>query len=157
MILHVSKWKTSRCHTVRDCTQPESAWCVGRGFLGYLILRFFPNRKHSQNIVPANNSNNKVYLFSSYTHTIRSWNWGTFASVEEALLKHTRLQDQLYVCHSGDSQEQENVRQNTTCTECLLATCSYFWRFFNFFFSNLNNNTVTVIMFQDFWEQLSFC
>ena len=36
-------------------------WCVGRNFCGYLILRFFPNRKNSQNIVPANNSNNKVY------------------------------------------------------------------------------------------------
>ena len=36
------------------------AWCVGRNFCGYLILRFFPNRKNSQNIVPANNSNNKV-------------------------------------------------------------------------------------------------
>ena len=36
------------------------AWCVGRNFCGYLILRFFPNRKNSQNIVSANNSNNKV-------------------------------------------------------------------------------------------------
>ena len=36
------------------------AWYVGRIFCGYLILRFFPNRKNSQNIVPANNSNNKV-------------------------------------------------------------------------------------------------
>ena len=41
------------------------AWCVGRNFCGYLILRFFPNRKNSQNIVPANNSNNKV---------LRGWN-----------------------------------------------------------------------------------
>ena len=32
------------------------AWCVGRNFCGYLILRFFPNRKNSQNIVPANKS-----------------------------------------------------------------------------------------------------
>ena len=38
------------------------AWCVGRNFCEYLILRFFPNRKNSQNIVPANNSNNKVDL-----------------------------------------------------------------------------------------------
>ena len=38
----------------------QSAWCVGRNVCGYLILRIFPNRKNSQNIVPANNSNNKV-------------------------------------------------------------------------------------------------
>ena len=27
----------------------QSAWCVGRTFCGYLILRLFPNRKNSQN------------------------------------------------------------------------------------------------------------
>ena len=50
----------------------HSAWYVGRNFCGYLILRFFPNRKNSQNIVPANNSNNKVcspLLFSLPTDT----------------------------------------------------------------------------------------
>ena len=46
---------------------PHSLWytlecliSVGRNFCGYLILRYFPNRQNSQNIVPANNSNNKV-------------------------------------------------------------------------------------------------
>ena len=38
----------------------HGTWRDGRNFCGYLILRFFPNRKNSQNIVPANNSNNKV-------------------------------------------------------------------------------------------------
>ena len=38
----------------------RNTWYVGRNFCGYLILRIFPNRKNSQNIVPANNSNNKV-------------------------------------------------------------------------------------------------
>ena len=45
---------------VHTCTPDQMAWYVGRNFCGYLILRFFPNRKNSQNIVPANNSNNKV-------------------------------------------------------------------------------------------------
>ena len=41
----------------------QGAWYVGRNFCGYLILQFFfPNRKYSQNIEPANNSNNKVDL-----------------------------------------------------------------------------------------------
>ena len=47
------------------------AWCVGRNFCGYLILRFFPNRKNSQNIVPANNSNNKVQDSFCKRHGIR--------------------------------------------------------------------------------------
>ena len=56
------------CSKVENLTQlrlfiHQSAWCVGRNFCGYLILRFFPNRKNSQNIVPANNSNNKVAYF----------------------------------------------------------------------------------------------
>ena len=38
---------------------------VGRNFCGYLILRFSANRKNSLNIVPANNSNNKVCDFGS--------------------------------------------------------------------------------------------
>ena len=54
------------CSKVENLTQlrlfiHHSAWCIGRNFCGYLILRFFPNRKNSQNIVPANNSNNKVH------------------------------------------------------------------------------------------------
>ena len=59
MILHVPKWKTSRSFWLYI---RQSAWRVGRNFCGYLILRFFPNRKNSQNIVPANNSNNKGSL-----------------------------------------------------------------------------------------------
>ena len=37
----------------------QGAWYVGRNFCGYLILRFF---FRIANIVPANNSNNKVDL-----------------------------------------------------------------------------------------------
>ena len=46
----------------------QSAWCVGRNFCGYLILRFFPNCKNSQNIIPANDSNNKVDLLHTAVH-----------------------------------------------------------------------------------------
>ena len=62
MIIHVPKWQTSRSLWLYI---HQSARCVGRNFCGYLFLRFFPNRKNSQNIVPANNSNNKVMVFSS--------------------------------------------------------------------------------------------
>ena len=54
---HVPKWKTSRSFWLYI---HHGTWRDGRNFCGYLILRFFPNRKNSQNIVPANNSNNKV-------------------------------------------------------------------------------------------------
>ena len=37
-------------------------------FAGTYFLRFFPNRKNSQNIVPANNSNIKVGLFRPFVH-----------------------------------------------------------------------------------------
>ena len=60
VIKHVLKWKTPRSFWLHI---HQSAWCVGRNFCGYLILRFFLNRKNSQNIVPANNSNNKVPNF----------------------------------------------------------------------------------------------
>ena len=63
LVMHVSKWQTSRSLWLYI---HQSARCVGRNFCGYLILRFFPNRKNSQNIVPANNSNIKVaWLVSS--------------------------------------------------------------------------------------------
>ena len=50
----------------------HSVRCVGRNFCGYLILRFFPNRKNSQNIVPANNSNNKVLSWKLDPHSCQS-------------------------------------------------------------------------------------
>ena len=67
MIMRVPKWQTSRSLWLYRL---QSAWCVGRNFCGYLILRFFPNRKNSQNIVPANNSNNKVDFFAQHTSFI---------------------------------------------------------------------------------------
>ena len=51
------KWKTITQFVV---VFNLSVRCVDRNFCGYLILRFFQNRKNSQNIVPANNSNIKV-------------------------------------------------------------------------------------------------
>ena len=56
LLLHAS---VGRLHSE---STSDPAWCVGRNFCGYLILRFFSNRKTLQNIVPANNSNNKVNL-----------------------------------------------------------------------------------------------
>ena len=59
-----SLWKIYRGKVVQFFTaQPLYTRVPGvlvEIFCGYLILRFFPNRKNSQNIVPANNSNNKV-------------------------------------------------------------------------------------------------
>ena len=55
----IMMFQSGKHHAVCDCVH-QSAWSVGRNFCGYLNLRFFPNRKNSQNIVPANNSNNKV-------------------------------------------------------------------------------------------------
>ena len=53
---------------VSDFIHVLHACCVGlRNFCGYLILRFFPNRKNSQNKVPANNSNNEVTFALGYT------------------------------------------------------------------------------------------
>ena len=46
-------------HAVCGCIN-QSVRYFDRNFCGYLILRFFQNRKNSQNIVPANNSNIKV-------------------------------------------------------------------------------------------------
>ena len=57
MIMHFLKRKH---HADFDFIHRSAWWRVGRIFCGYLILRFFPNRKNSQNILPANNSNNKV-------------------------------------------------------------------------------------------------
>ena len=59
-IMHVPKWQTSRSLWLYI---HQSARYVGSNFCGYLFLRFFPNRKNSQNIVPANNSNSKVCLW----------------------------------------------------------------------------------------------
>ena len=53
--------KMENHHTVCDYIH-QSARYVGRNFCGYLILRFFPNRKNSQNKVPANNCSRKVVL-----------------------------------------------------------------------------------------------
>ena len=47
----------------------QGAWYVGRNFCWYLILWFFSESKYSQNIVPANNSKNKVDLFLSLKNT----------------------------------------------------------------------------------------
>ena len=59
----------SRKHYAVQVWLYQSARCVGRNFCGYLSLRFFLNRKNSQNIVPANNSNSKVpWSGSSHMH-----------------------------------------------------------------------------------------
>ena len=55
----------------------HGAWCDGRNFCGYLILRFFPNRKNSQNIVPANNSNNKVFVICVSFRRVCCWQLST--------------------------------------------------------------------------------
>ena len=70
-------WSKMENHAALWLYIHHSAWYVGRIFCGYLTLRFFPNRKNSQNIVhvPANNSNNKVictlfYPGSLSKHTV---------------------------------------------------------------------------------------
>ena len=73
MIMHVPTWKH---HAVCDCIKlyirvPD---VLAEIFAG--TLRFFPNRKNSQNIVPANNSNNKVVC-------LWLWKWERGACIDK--------------------------------------------------------------------------
>ena len=70
MVMHVLKGKP-----VSDLIL--HAWCVGRNFCGYLILRFFSKSQNSENVVPANNSNSKVIetLYKRTTSVARFTNF----------------------------------------------------------------------------------